>query len=283
MRTRGLLPPMPRRLSVGRSAIRGVAVRPDRDAGEILRAHVRACELAAAVLAGLRHERGGARRSRLSRLVLAPVTVSVPVAATELVVLVVGLLALLALNLVLLRPAFRPLDELAETMRRHDPLSPGERARVDGGAGRRRARADVQRDARPARVRAARERAAGAARPGGRAPADRARAARRGRPDADRRDAAGRGPRRARSPTSCASSSTSCARPRAHGTEDVRRIARRLRPEALEDLGLQSALAALATAFGEQARRPGRPAPASRRCRSPRSRSSSSTASRRRR
>jgi two-component system, NarL family, sensor histidine kinase UhpB len=33
----------------------------------------------------------------------------------------------------------------------------------------------------------------------------------------------------------------------------VRRIARQLRPEALEDLGLQSALAALATAFGEQA------------------------------
>ena len=37
------------------------------------------------------------------------------------------------------------------------------------------------------------------------------------------------------------------------GTEDVRRIARQLRPEALEDLGLQSALAALATAVGEQA------------------------------
>ena len=33
----------------------------------------------------------------------------------------------------------------------------------------------------------------------------------------------------------------------------MRRIARRLRPEALEDLGLQSALAALATAFAEQA------------------------------
>jgi two-component system sensor histidine kinase UhpB len=39
-----------------------------------------------------------------------------------------------------------------------------------------------------------------------------------------------------------------------HGTEEVRRIVRRLRPEALEDLGLQSALAALATAIGEQAR-----------------------------
>jgi signal transduction histidine kinase len=39
-----------------------------------------------------------------------------------------------------------------------------------------------------------------------------------------------------------------------HGTEEVRRIARRLRPETLEDLGLQSALAALATAVGDQAR-----------------------------
>jgi two-component system sensor histidine kinase UhpB len=38
-----------------------------------------------------------------------------------------------------------------------------------------------------------------------------------------------------------------------HGTEDVRRIARRLRPEALEDLGLQSALAALAGRIGERA------------------------------
>jgi two-component system sensor histidine kinase UhpB len=38
-----------------------------------------------------------------------------------------------------------------------------------------------------------------------------------------------------------------------HGTEEVRRIARRLRPEALEDLGLQSALSALATRMAEQA------------------------------
>jgi signal transduction histidine kinase len=33
------------------------------------------------------------------------------------------------------------------------------------------------------------------------------------------------------------------------GATDVRRIAVRLRPEALEDLGLQSALSALATSF----------------------------------
>jgi two-component system, NarL family, sensor histidine kinase UhpB len=36
------------------------------------------------------------------------------------------------------------------------------------------------------------------------------------------------------------------------GATDVRRIAARLRPEALEDLGLQSALSALATSFGDQ-------------------------------
>jgi two-component system sensor histidine kinase UhpB len=41
-----------------------------------------------------------------------------------------------------------------------------------------------------------------------------------------------------------------------HGTEEVRRIARQLRPEALEDLGLQSALDALATAFADQAHIP---------------------------
>jgi signal transduction histidine kinase len=41
-----------------------------------------------------------------------------------------------------------------------------------------------------------------------------------------------------------------------HGTEEVRHIARRLRPEALDELGLQSAMAALATAIGEQARIP---------------------------
>jgi len=55
-------------------------------------------------------------------LVFAPVTVSVPVAAGELLVLAAGLAALLAANLVLLRPVFGPLDELAETMRRHDPF-----------------------------------------------------------------------------------------------------------------------------------------------------------------
>jgi two-component system sensor histidine kinase UhpB len=65
-------------------------------------------------------------------LVVAPVTVSAPVAASELAVLIAGLVGLIVLNLVVLRPALRPLEDLAETMRRHDPLSPGRRAPVPG-------------------------------------------------------------------------------------------------------------------------------------------------------
>src|SRR3954463_5442892 len=67
-------------------------------------------------------------------LVLAPITVSAPVAASELAVLAVGLVVLLVANLALLRSAFAPLDELAETMRRQDPLAPGVRAQLTGDA-----------------------------------------------------------------------------------------------------------------------------------------------------
>ena len=104
---------------------------PSSRVGSLSRAY--ATELAAAVLAGVRHQRGGRWCWRSSRLVFAPVTVSVPPATIELIVLAAGSSCLLALNLVLLRPAFRPLDELVETMRGHDPLAPGKRVRVDGG------------------------------------------------------------------------------------------------------------------------------------------------------
>jgi two-component system sensor histidine kinase UhpB len=186
-------------------------------------------------------------------LVFAPVTVSIPPSTSELIVLAVGLVMLLLLNLVLLRPVFRPLDELADTMRRHDPLSPGARARVDGEP-------DVA-----ALAEAFNDML--------------------DRLESERRDSARRAlivqedERRriarelhdevgqtltgvmlqveglaAAIPDSLREQLDELRETARRGTEDVRRIASQLRPEALEDLGLQSALAALASSFGEQAR-----------------------------
>jgi two-component system, NarL family, sensor histidine kinase UhpB len=64
-------------------------------------------------------------------LVLTPATVSFPVALTEAVVLVLGLAAVIVLNLVLLRRVFRPLHALSAFMRTVDPLRPGARAGLE--------------------------------------------------------------------------------------------------------------------------------------------------------
>ena len=185
-------------------------------------------------------------------LVAAPVTVSVPPHLTELIVLAAGLAGMLAISLATLRPAFRPLDELAETMRRHDPLSPGLRARVNGEPDVAalaqtfndmldRLESERRESARRAlmvqegeRQRIARELhdEVGQTLTGVMLQVESLAAA---IPD-DRREQLDELRETAR-----------------QGTEDVRRIARRLRPEALEDLGLQSALAALAGRIGEQA------------------------------
>jgi two-component system sensor histidine kinase UhpB len=61
-------------------------------------------------------------------LVLSPATVSFPIALAELIVLAAGLGAMLALDLVLLRRAFAPLRRLTAMMRGVDPLRPGDRA-----------------------------------------------------------------------------------------------------------------------------------------------------------
>jgi two-component system, NarL family, sensor histidine kinase UhpB len=185
-------------------------------------------------------------------LVFAPVTVSVPVAAVELIVLAIGLVLLLILNLLLLRPAFRPLDDLADTMRRHDPLSPGERVPVDGEP-------DVA-----ALAHAFNEML-------DRLELERRESARlalrvledeRSRIARELHDEVGQTLTgvmlqveglAAKIPEELQEQLDELRETARSGTEDVRRIARQLRPEALEDLGLQSALAALSTAFGEQA------------------------------
>jgi two-component system sensor histidine kinase UhpB len=70
----------------------------------------------------------------LGTLVLAvsPATVSFPVAITEVVVLAVGFVVILVTNAVLLRSSFRPLERLVELMGRIDLLRPGQRLAVSG-------------------------------------------------------------------------------------------------------------------------------------------------------
>jgi two-component system sensor histidine kinase UhpB len=186
-------------------------------------------------------------------LVFAPVTVSVPPAAAELVVLAAGLVCLLALNLALLRPAFRPLNDLVETMRRHDPLSPGKRVRVDGGP----AVVALAQTFNEMLDRLESERRDSARRALLVQEGERRRIARELHDEVGQtltgvmlqvEGLAGEIPEGLREQLD---ELRETAR---QGTEEVRRIVRQLRPEALEDLGLQSALAALATAFGEQAR-----------------------------
>ena len=142
-------------------------------------------------------------------------------------------------------------------MRRHDPLAPGER--VDG---RRRARTS-RRSAHAFnemldRLESERRESARRAlmvQEGERQP-DRARAARRGRPDADRRDASGRRPRREDPRRAARASSTSCAKPHAAAPRTSAGSRAQLRPEALEDLGLQSALGGAGDGVRRAGRRP---------------------------
>ncbi|HET9736666.1 MAG TPA: sensor histidine kinase [Solirubrobacteraceae bacterium] len=185
-------------------------------------------------------------------LALAPVTVSVPPTAIELAVLAVGLACLLALNLGMLRPAFRPLDELVETMRGHDPLSPGKRVRVSGGP----VIVALAQTFNEMLDRLESERRDSARRALLVQEGERQRIARELHDEVGQtltgvmlqvEGLAGMIPDELRDQLD---ELRETAR---HGTEEVRRIARRLRPEALEDLGLESALAALAAAIGEQA------------------------------
>lgn len=66
-------------------------------------------------------------------LAVTPVTIHASIALIEAAVLVAGLLAMLAANLLLLRPTFAPLERLVRRMRTVDLLRPGQRLVEEGG------------------------------------------------------------------------------------------------------------------------------------------------------
>ncbi|WP_405740032.1 HAMP domain-containing sensor histidine kinase [Streptomyces sp. NBC_01525] len=181
-------------------------------------------------------------------LLWAPVTVSVPVVLTEAVVLVGGLVVMLVANAALLRIGLAPLDRLTQRMVTVDLLRPGHRLPVDGRGG----VAVLLRTFNEMLDRLESERAASSARALSAQESERRRIARELHDEVGQsmtavllelKRAADRAPEDLRADLQHAQETTR------QSLDEVRRIARRLRPGVLDDLGLTSALTALATDY----------------------------------
>jgi two-component system sensor histidine kinase UhpB len=183
-------------------------------------------------------------------LIVSPATVSFPVALTEAIVLVLGLGAMLVLNLVLLRRALSPLGRLRAFMSGADPLRPGVRAPADESAPELRAVAEAFNDM-IARLETERRDSAGRALAA--QEDERLRIARELHDEVGQKLTAvvlqldGLARRHGDEPFEEAREGVREA------VEEVRSIARRLRPEALDHLGLVSALTALTNSMGGSA------------------------------
>ncbi|MEV8588260.1 HAMP domain-containing sensor histidine kinase [Streptomyces sp. NPDC051180] len=181
-------------------------------------------------------------------LLLGPVTVSTPVLLGEAVVLVAGLLAMLVANAVLLRIGLAPLQRLTRAMRTADLLRPGRRAAVAG----RGEVADLTRTFNTMLDRLEAERAASSARVLSAQEAERRRIAQELHDEVGQtltavllqlKIAADHAPAELRPELRQAQETTRGS------LDEIRRIARRLRPGVLEELGLHSALRSLASEF----------------------------------
>lgn len=181
-------------------------------------------------------------------LMVGPWTVSVPIRLIEAVVLVAGLAVMLAVNAALLRWGLAPLDRLSRLMTTVDLLRPGQRLPVTGSGevaalieafNQMLQRLEAERGASSIRALSAQE-------------DERRRIARELHDEIGQsltavllelKRLADRVPEPLREDVRYTQETTRTS------LEDVRRIARRLRPDVLEDLGLVSALTALTTQF----------------------------------
>lgn len=184
-------------------------------------------------------------------LALTPVTIHAPIAFVEAVSVVVGLIVMLTANLLLLRHTLRPMRRLIEGMRSVDLLRPGQRLVERGGV----EAAEVVRAFNQMLERLEVERRESGRRALRAQEAERLRIARGLHDEVGQvltgvlleldflASADGEDRRRGVEETKQAVR---------QALEEVRRIARELRPEMLEQLGLTSALTELARRFAEQ-------------------------------
>lgn len=184
-------------------------------------------------------------------LALSPATVSFPIALTEGLVLAVGLVAILIVNLLLVRRSFAPLARLTRLMRSVDLLRPGQRLDVSGPQEVRELGAVFN----EMLERLERERHESGW------DALKAQETERKRVAQELHDEVGQaltavmlqiGRLAKRAPNDLSDELTEALETTRASLEDVRRIAKQLRPEALDDLGLLPALNALATTFAER-------------------------------